>query len=78
MMLHAYSMNVPLAHEELNITSPDPFVPDVDSKWRPFKTFKTYADVCKEDLRLSTVQNKDICSLKFHVMNVNNSNEEML
>lgn len=68
MMLHAYSMTLPLTHEPLDIITPDPFVQNIDSKWRPHKTFKTYKDICTEDLSLQTVQEKDICSLKFHVM----------
>ncbi|KAG9263986.1 RNA pseudouridylate synthase domain-containing protein 1 isoform X1 [Astyanax mexicanus] len=35
MMLHAYMLQIPLEHEPLQVTAPDPFLPTTDPKWSP-------------------------------------------
>lgn len=35
MMLHAYFLRIPLEREVIEVTTPDPFVPEVDPKWTP-------------------------------------------
>ncbi|XP_072550028.1 RNA pseudouridylate synthase domain-containing protein 1 [Salminus brasiliensis] len=35
MMLHAYLLRIPLEHEPLQVTAPDPFLPKTDPKWNP-------------------------------------------
>ncbi|TRY90734.1 hypothetical protein DNTS_004505 [Danionella cerebrum] len=35
MMLHAYFLHIPLEQEPIHVTTPDPFVHSLDSKWAP-------------------------------------------
>ncbi|KAK1799489.1 hypothetical protein P4O66_007715 [Electrophorus voltai] len=35
MMLHSYLLRIPLEHELIQVTTPDPFLPSLDPKWTP-------------------------------------------
>ncbi|XP_070580737.1 RNA pseudouridylate synthase domain-containing protein 1-like isoform X2 [Ptychodera flava] len=35
MMLHALRLVIPLPNEHIDITAPDPFIPDIDPAWKP-------------------------------------------
>lgn len=42
MMLHAFQLRIPMKHETIDVSSPDPFVIEVDSRWESVTTFSTY------------------------------------
>jgi hypothetical protein len=44
MMLHAHRLCLPMTKEHLDVTAPDPFVPEVDPRWAPKTTFITIDD----------------------------------
>ena len=48
MMLHAYRLIIPMSHCTIDVTAPDPFTPDTDSKWTVLKTFFTYVEYVDE------------------------------
>ena len=68
MMLHAYRLTAPINTEPMDILSPDPFISDIDSKWKPHKVFKTYEDVIEEKLTVTKIQAMDI--LRYCIMSV--------
>ena len=42
MMLHAYRLVIPMKRELIDVTAPDPFVPETDPLWKPNKILGTY------------------------------------
>ncbi|KAI2666187.1 RNA pseudouridylate synthase domain-containing protein 1 [Labeo rohita] len=50
MMLHAYFLHIPLEHEPIHVTAPDPFVPTLDSKWEPRRCVNVLEDLLKNIL----------------------------
>ena len=53
MMLHAYRLILPMKHEHIDITSSDPFVPEIDPKWQPREILADY-DLCLKWLEKAT------------------------
>ncbi|XP_077980465.1 RNA pseudouridylate synthase domain-containing protein 1-like [Glandiceps talaboti] len=35
MMLHAHRIIIPIPNEHIDVTAPDPFMPEIDPKWQP-------------------------------------------
>ena len=68
MMLHAYRLTAPIKTEPMDILSPDPFISEIDSKWKPHKVFTTYEDVIEEELTFTKIQAMDI--LTYSIMSV--------
>ena len=64
MMLLAYRLLIPMKHEHIDITVPDPFITDTDSKWVPHTVYNTYEEYVKPlnlesmEYRLTNVKKK--------------------
>ncbi len=48
MMLLAHRLVIPMKHEHIDITVPDPFTTHTDAKWVPHTVFNTYYNYVKE------------------------------
>jgi len=47
MMLHAISLVIPMKHEHIAVTAADPFITELDTRWRTSRVFSTYDDFCR-------------------------------
>ncbi|XP_064615754.1 RNA pseudouridylate synthase domain-containing protein 1-like [Liolophura sinensis] len=65
MMLHSYRLITDCGLEHLDITAPDPFIPDMDELWQPDQVYRTYT-------QYSASMNKNSAKSEAHV-NVCNS-----
>lgn len=46
MMLHAVTLVIPMKHEHVSLTTPDPFTTELDPCWRTSETFTSYEKFC--------------------------------
>ncbi|KAJ8317939.1 hypothetical protein KUTeg_003030 [Tegillarca granosa] len=67
MMLHSHRLYTKIKGEPFDMTAEDPFVPEIDSKWKPTKIINTYQEfvlsndkVSDENLSDDTVLVKDL------------------
>ena len=49
MMLHAYRLVIPMEHETIDVTAPDPFTQQHDKLWVPGQVFQTYEKYVEEN-----------------------------
>lgn len=49
MMLHAFRLVIPMLRETIDVTAPDPFVPDTEPGWEPSRVVRTYSDFLEEN-----------------------------
>ena len=42
MMLHSHRLVIPMKSEVIDVSSPDPFVPESDPMWKPLRVLNTY------------------------------------
>ncbi|XP_063075446.1 RNA pseudouridylate synthase domain-containing protein 1 [Engraulis encrasicolus] len=58
MMLHAHFLHIPLPKEPIQVTAPDPFLPQTDKQWAPERLVKTVQEALEDLLNLCAEESR--------------------